>query len=162
MSSLQKIQLSLPRSITTVTLKCFPTQEEDKNVSGWWMNSKQAQYILYVSLQRHTHAHSPSKHNSQHCCCTVIWAAQPGSCIVNGNSKICAWCHLSPQQPHSSVTTIGSSCYPQGPVKAFLFCHFIGNGKAISYTRNIWHTWIWISTYTSNSQWQWDFHSSMW
>ncbi len=62
---------------------------------------------------------------------------------------------------HSSVTTIGSSCYPQGPVKAFLFCHFIGNGKAISYTRNIWRTWIWISTYSSNSQWQWDFHSSM-
>lgn len=40
------------------------------------------------------------------------------------------------------------SCYPQGAVKAFLFCHFIGNGKAISYTGDIWHTWIWIGTYT--------------
>lgn len=109
---------------------------------------------------KHTHTQSSSQHNSSQCCCTVIWAAQPGSCIVNGNSKICAWCHLSPQQPHSSVTTTGSSCYPQGPVKAFLFCHFIGNGKAISYTRNIRHTWIWISTYAGNSRWRWDFHGS--
>lgn len=103
-----------------------------------------------------------SCNNSPQCCCTVIWAAQPGSCIVNSNSKMRAWCHLSPQQPCSSETTSGSSRCPQGPVKGFLFCHFIGNGKAISYTGNIWHSWIWISTYPSCSQWQRDFHCYAW
>lgn len=125
-------------------------QEKQKDGSDWWINSKQAQYSFALGLA----------HITQRCCCTVIWAAQPGSCIVNGNSKMCARCHLSPQQPDSSVTTTGSSCYPQGPVKAFLFCHFIGNGKAISYTRNIWRAWTRISTYAGNSQWQWRFSST--
>lgn len=112
---------------------------------------KPARHISVFVFPAHSSPHSYSCHNSRQCCCTVIWAPQPASCIVNGNSKICAWCHLSPQQPRSSVTATGSSRCPQGPVKGFLFCHFIGNGKAISYTSNIWHTWIWISTHTSKS-----------
>ena len=119
-------------------------------------------YVLCLQDGRtHTHTRTHQRrHNSPWCCWAVIGAPQPGSCIVNGNNKICARYHLSPQQPHSSATSSGSSCSPRGPVKAFLFCHFIGNRKAISYTRDIWCTWIWTSTY-SNSQWQQGFHSPM-
>lgn len=39
-------------------------------------------------------------------------------------------------QRHSSAATSESSCCPQGAVKAFLFCHFIGKGEAIIYTRD--------------------------